>query len=177
MDMIKASFELVFAPERIVFYSGRLLHIVLSLAVIFIFYKLFSLAFDRTLGKYMKNEHLAVVASLIRSSLRYVTFFIMLVTVLQQIDVNVTALLASASILGLAISFGSQNLIRDVISGIFIILENQYTVGDKVQISGITGFVERMSLRLTVIRGEDGTIFTVPNGNISVVANFSREIK
>lgn len=174
MEIIEKAFTLMLSPEKLVHYSGKAVGIILTLIAIYVFYKLFVMALDKTLKARLADEHLKMLASLVRSALRYVAFFIMFITVLQQLGVNVTALLASAGILGLAISFGSQNMIRDVIAGIFIIVESQYAIGDEVQISGIKGKIEKMSLRLTVIKDEAGTIHTIPNGNISVVQNFGR---
>lgn len=174
MKIINNALALIFAPDKLVYYTGKILGIVLSLVIIYFFYKAFILALDKTLRGKLSDERLKMLFSVFRSALRYVAFFIMFITVLQQFGVNVTALLASAGILGLAISFGSQNLVRDVIAGIFIILENQYMVGDQVQIAGIKGKIENMSLRLTVIKDEAGTTHTIPNGNIAVVQNFSR---
>ncbi len=174
MEIIKNTLSLMFAPDKLVHYTGKILGVILSVIVIYFFYKAFILALDKTLRNKLSDERLKMLLSVFRSALRYVAFFIMFLTVLQQFGVNVTALLASAGILGLAISFGSQNLVRDVIAGIFIILENQYMVGDQVQIAGIKGKIENMSLRLTVIKDEAGTTHTIPNGNITVVQNFSR---
>lgn len=174
MDIFKEASLIVFSPEKIVNYSGKALGIVLSIIVIYILYKLVVLSLDRALKGRLEDDRLKILASLGRSTLRYVAFIIMFMTILQQLGINIAALLAGAGILGLAISFGSQNLVRDVIAGIFIILEKQFTVGDQVQISGIKGKIQKMSLRLTVIKDQAGTTHSIPNGNISVVQNFSR---
>ncbi|MBA3691487.1 MAG: mechanosensitive ion channel family protein [Actinobacteria bacterium] len=98
--------------------------------------------------------------------------------VLDQFDVNLAPLLASAGIAGVALGFGAQSLVRDGLSGFFILLENQLGVGDTVdlQTTGgtVSGKVEALTLRVTVVRAFDGTLHTVPNGNISVVSNRSR---
>ncbi len=174
MDIIYKAFNLMFSPERLVSYSGKAIGVVVSLAVIYVLYKLIVLALDRTLKNRFSDERFKMIFLVFRSALRYVAFFVMLITGLQQAGINVTALLTGAGILGLAVSFGSQNLVRDVISGLFIILENQYAVGDQVSISGIKGRVENMSLRLTVLSDEAGTTHTIPNGSITVVQNFSK---
>jgi small conductance mechanosensitive channel len=79
-------------------------------------------------------------------------------------------MLASAGIAGLAIGFGAQTLVHDFINGFFILLENQYDIGDVVRIAGVKGTVESMSLRNTVLRDEDGTVHIVPNSSIQIVA-------
>ncbi len=93
---------------------------------------------------------------------------------LEQVGVNTGPLLGSVAILGLAISFGSQNLVRDVVNGFFILLENQYAVGDVVKINGETGTVERITIRSTWVRSYNGDLHTMPNGGISLVSNLTR---
>ena len=98
--------------------------------------------------------------------------------VLDQFEVNLAPLLASAGVVGVALGFGAQSLVRDGLSGFFILLENQLGVGDTVdlQTTGgpVSGKVESLTLRVTVVRAFDGTLHTVPNGNIMVVSNRSR---
>jgi small-conductance mechanosensitive channel len=86
-------------------------------------------------------------------------------------DLDLTPILASASVLGVAIGFGAQTLIKDFLSGLFIILENQYRVGDVVQIDDATGTVEQISLRSTIIRDNDGSVHYIPNGSIAHAVN------
>ncbi|MFH1576716.1 MAG: mechanosensitive ion channel domain-containing protein [Candidatus Margulisiibacteriota bacterium] len=174
MDMLDEIKTLIFSPEKMVAYTMKALAIIVSLAVIYIFYRIIIVAMDRALRDRLSENRLKIIASLVRSVLRYAVFFIMFITAMQQLGVNITALIASAGILGLAVSFGSQNLVRDLISGFFIILEKQYTIGDKVQIMGIKGEVSDMSLRLTVLTAEDGSQYSIPNGNITTVQNFGR---
>ncbi len=88
-------------------------------------------------------------------------------------DVDPIPLLAGAGILGFAISFGAQNLVRDVINGFFILLEDQYSIGDVITTAGVSGFVESMNLRITQIRSADGNLITIPNGQITVVENLT----
>jgi small-conductance mechanosensitive channel len=93
---------------------------------------------------------------------------------LEQIGVNTSPILGSVAILGLAISFGSQNLVRDVVNGFFILLENQFSVGDVISVNGATGTVERITIRSTWIREMNGDLHTVPNGSIAMVSNLTR---
>ncbi|WP_084639607.1 mechanosensitive ion channel family protein [Geitlerinema sp. PCC 9228] len=94
---------------------------------------------------------------------------------LSIIGINLTPLLAGAGIAGLALSLGAQNAIKDTINGFFILLEDQYAVGDVVIIQQMCGFVERMNLRITQLRGMDGSVITIPNGTITMVENLSKE--
>ena len=95
--------------------------------------------------------------------------------ILSEVGIDVTALIAGAGIVGLAVGFGAQNLVRDIITGFFIILDNSYNKGDVVGIVGVWGYVEDMDLRRTVLRDLDGAVHTVPNGAITVATNLTRE--
>ena len=97
-----------------------------------------------------------------------------LVTVLGQLGFNLGPLLAGAGVIGLAVGFGAQQLVRDVISGFFILVEDQYGVGDSVTLGGVSGTVESMTLRLTRVRGDDGVLHHLRNGDLGTVSNASR---
>jgi moderate conductance mechanosensitive channel len=88
--------------------------------------------------------------------------------------INIAPILAGAGILGLAISFGAQSLVRDIISGFFFLLENQFAVGDVIEAAGKGGAVEKMTLRVVVLRDLDGSLHIIPNGEIKVVSNKTR---
>lgn len=98
-----------------------------------------------------------------------------LMMVLTELGVPVAPVLASVGFVGLAVGLGAQTLVKDMISGLFILIENQYTVGDVVEISGVTGTVEKMTLRATEIRDLYGTLHIIPNGEIRIVANRMRD--
>lgn len=98
-----------------------------------------------------------------------------LLMILTELSVPVTPLLASVGFLGLALGLGAQTLVQDVISGLFILLENQYMVGDTVQIGSLSGSVEEMTLRATMVRDVAGGLHIVPNGEIRIVTNKSRQ--
>jgi len=95
--------------------------------------------------------------------------------VLSELDINIAPLLAGAGIAGLAIGFGAQSLVRDVIAGLFVLVEDQYTKGDVVCVGGVCGLVEDFNLRRTVLRDLDGTVHYVPNGEVRVASNLSKE--
>ncbi len=94
--------------------------------------------------------------------------------VLQETGIEIAPLLAGAGIVGLALGFGGQYLIRDIISGLFIILENQYRIGDVVTLNGTGGLVEDITLRMTTLRDLDGTVHHIPHGEIKIVSNLSK---
>ncbi len=96
-----------------------------------------------------------------------------LITILPEFGINASALLAGAGLVGLAVGFGAQSLVKDVISGLFVLIENQYGKGDIVTIAGVSGVVEDVNLRRTLVRDLDGTQHSVPNGEIAVASNKS----
>lgn len=123
----------------------------------------------------VRVQQVRTVASVITSISVFVIFFIAALEVLSLLGLNLGPMLASAGIAGLAIGFGAQTLVHDFINGFFILLENQYDIGDVVRIAGVKGTVERMSLRQTVLRDEDGTLHIVPNSTIQIVSNTTRD--
>lgn len=95
--------------------------------------------------------------------------------ILSELGINIAPLLAGAGVVGLAVGFGAQSLIKDILNGLFITLENQYRIGDMVKIADMFGLVEDMNLRRTVLRDLDGVVHCVPNGEIKVSSNFTRD--
>lgn len=120
-------------------------------------------------------QQVRTVASVITGVGVFVIFFVAALEILSLIGLNLGPMLASAGIAGLAIGFGAQTLVHDFINGFFILLENQYDIGDTVRIAGVKGMVERMSLRNTVLRDDDGTVHIVPNSAIQIVSNMTRD--
>lgn len=104
--------------------------------------------------------------SLLSTLLRFVVWSVALFTILGYFGINLAPALAGASVLGVALAFGAQSLIKDFLSGMFIILENQYRVGDTVELDGAIGTVEHISIRTTVVRDNDGSVHYIPNGNV-----------
>jgi small conductance mechanosensitive channel len=113
------------------------------------------------------------LAQLLNSVGRFVVILIGIVLTLNQF-INVAPLLAGVGILGLAVSFGSQSLVKDVISGFFILMEDQFAIGDVIDAGGKSGVVETMSLRVVKLRDVEGTLHIVPNGQILTVSNRTR---
>ena len=129
----------------------------------------------RKLPPGVRVQQVRTVAGVLTSVGVFVISFVALLMVLGQLGLNLGPMLASAGIAGLAIGFGAQTLDHDFINGFFILLENQYDIGDTVRIAGVKGTVERMSLRNTVLRDEDGTVHIVPNSAIQIVSNATRD--
>lgn len=126
--------------------------------------------------RHIDESRATTLSKLLKSIIRYVVYFIATLTILLNFGVDLMPLFAGAGIVGLAIGFGAQNLVRDVITGFFLIFENQLHVGDYVQINGkITGTVEEIGLRVTKIREWNERLHYLSNGEISQVANYNRD--
>jgi small conductance mechanosensitive channel len=122
-----------------------------------------------------RARQIKTMAGAIGSVGKFAIFFVASLEILSQLGFNLGPLLASAGIVGLAMGFGAQTLVKDVINGFFILLENQYDIGDAVRAAGVKGTVEDMSLRRTVLRDDDGTVHTIPNSEIKLVSNMTRD--
>jgi small conductance mechanosensitive channel len=129
----------------------------------------------RKLPSGVRVQQVRTVASVVTSITVVVIFFVAALQVLSILGFNLGPMLASAGIAGLAIGFGAQTLVHDFINGFFILLENQYDIGDTVRIAGVKGAVEGMNLRHTVLRDDDGTVHFVPNSAIQIVSNTTRD--
>lgn len=126
----------------------------------------------------LDSKRTDTLSTLCISILRYTVYFIALVTLLQSVfDIPATTIITAAGVGGLAIGFGAQSLVKDVITGFFILLEDQFAVGDMISIDGMTGNVEEMGLRITKIRHYAGDLFIIPNGEIRKVTNHTRGSK
>lgn len=121
------------------------------------------------------EQRAGTLADVLASLVRAAVYSVATLNVLDVVGINLAPLLAGAGIAGIAIGFGAQSLVKDVISGLFVLLEDQYGVGDVVDLSGATGTVEDLSLRVTRIRATDGTVWFVPNGEVRKVGNSSME--
>ncbi len=115
------------------------------------------------------------LSQVVETTGRVVIVVVALLTILSLLNQNVTPLLASAGIAGIAVGFGAQNLIKDWLGGFFILLENQYSVDDVVKIGEHTGVVEKLDLRKTVLRNAEGAAIVIPNGEVRVVTNLTKE--
>jgi small-conductance mechanosensitive channel len=121
------------------------------------------------------EQRIHTLVAVLRGSGRFVLIIWALFTILPELGINVTPILASVGIAGIALGFGAQSLVKDFLSGLFILLENQYSRGDVVTVAGISGLVEEVGLRRTVLRDLDGIVHHVPNGEIAVASNQTQE--
>jgi len=121
----------------------------------------------------VKKRASTLSSVLIKTSTVIIAIFAIF-TILPEFGVNIAAVLTGFGIVGIAVGFGAQSLIKDLLAGIFILLEDQYRVGDVVNVAGIAGLVEEIGLRRTVLRDLDGVVHSVPNSEIKVASNFTK---
>jgi len=130
---------------------------------------------DSQVANQKRSAQLRTMASVIRASSYFFVIFFFLLQVLPIFNIDLKPLLASAGVIGLGISFGAQSIFKDMLTGIFILIEDQYNVGDMVKIAGLQGTVEDMTLRVTTLRDGDGTLNIIPNSQVATVQNLSRQ--
>jgi moderate conductance mechanosensitive channel len=163
---------------------GPLISIVVIVAIAIVALRLLRTAVRRAVERVMERHDQPAreitlkantLSNVIESAGRMLILLVATMMILSNVGLDIAPLLASAGIAGLAIGFGAQSLIRDFISGFFILLEDQYSVGDVISVNGATGLVEHLSLRRTALRAIDGTVITIPNGEIHQVSNLTKD--
>ena len=115
--------------------------------------------------------------SIVSSVVGYIWYFLVIGIVLGIFGLDITQILAAAGVVGIAVAFGAQTLVKDILSGLFIWVEGSLTVGDVVTVNDLSGTVEAISIRTTTIRNFNGNVFIIPNGDIRAVTNMSRGFK
>jgi small-conductance mechanosensitive channel len=130
---------------------------------------------DHQVGNFLRAAQLRTMASIVRGTSYSIFGFIVFLQILNLLGIPYQPILASAGILGVAIGLGAQSIFKDMINGILILVEDQYNVGEVVNIAGLKGTVDDFSLRRTTLRDPDGTLYIIPNSQIATVANLSRD--
>ncbi len=128
----------------------------------------------RAFSKFSMERNSDTVASLLSSLCKYVIYFIIICDILVMWGVSITSIIALGSAVSVAVGLGAQDVVQDMLAGLFIITENQFGVGDIVELNGYSGTVEAIGIRTTRIRNSDGNVHIVPNGQISIVTNMSK---
>ena len=118
-----------------------------------------------------RNRRIKTLDSIASAIISFIVWTTAIIMIMNLIGINTAPLLASAGILGVALGFGAQSLVKDFITGMFIIIENQYRVGDFVEIQNVKGIVKAVTMRTTIVQDTDGSIFHIPNGSIVVTGN------
>lgn len=189
MDIIKEKFSKIFYNSELWFQIlEKLIMIILIIIIASISVKLCNKLVDYIMltkdnankkFKIKTNEKRSeTLHKLIRSAIRYTIYFIAFFQILSTLGINTTSIVASAGIASVAIGFGAQSLVKDIISGFFIILEGQFDVGDEVKLYNQAAFIAggsviSLGLRSTKIRSGNGEIYFIPNGSINQVINYS----
>lgn len=130
---------------------------------------------DHLVGNSQRSAQLRTLASIVRASGIGLIATYVFIQILGSIGVPLGTFIASAGVIGLGISFGAQSIFKDMLNGLFILIEDQYNVGDVVKIASLQGSVEDLTLRITKLRDGDGTLYIVPNSQITTVSNLSRD--
>jgi small conductance mechanosensitive channel len=163
---------------------GRGLHVLLIVILAYAFVRMAALLasrfeHDMTVGTGLdameRGKRARTLSAVIQNFMTVLIVGIAVLMVLKQFDLDITPILTGAGIVGLAVGFGAQTLVRDIISGFFLILENQVRVGDEAAINGTPGLVEAINLRTIVLRDIEGTVHVFPNGAINTLANRSKD--
>lgn len=159
---------------------GKLLKIIIVFIIIKIIIKVSGKLIDRTLKNkrishiYSSDRRANTLGQILLKIVRYILYFIGIIIALEEFNINTASILATAGIGGIAIGFGAQSLVKDIITGFFIIMEDQYSVGDLVRIDSFEGVVEELGLRITKLRAFNGELHIIPNSTIQVITNSNR---
>ncbi|MDO8568114.1 MAG: mechanosensitive ion channel family protein [Dehalococcoidales bacterium] len=158
-----------------------LLIVIVSVSIYIVIIRAVPIAIKRTLAQRMRkmpqvevDKRGDTLIRLVENVSAVVIGITAILTILKQF-IDITAVLAGFGIVGIAVGFGAQPLVRDLIAGFFVFLENQYNVGDVIKIGDVSGAVEELSMRRTVLRDSDGARHVVPNGEIRTISNLTRE--
>ena len=153
-----------------------------AVALDYALHRLIPRALRLTVERQMKSreeeeiqQRVDTLSSVFTAGGRVIIVLVTLLTLMPLAGISIGPLLAGVGILGLAVGFGAQSLVKDIISGLFILLDDQYSKGDVVTVGGISGLVEDVGIRRTVLRDLDGIVHYIPNGEIAVASNFTQE--
>lgn len=121
-----------------------------------------------------REKHAATLGKTVRNLIRMVVWGIAVIMILKELGIEIGPILAGVGIMGLAVGFGAQSLVKDFVAGAFVLVENQYNVGDVISAAGVSGLVERVTLRSTTLRDIEGKVHIIPNGSVTVVTNMTK---
>lgn len=174
-EMIFELFNDVFMlPSNVATVLVSVVVVLLWLIVGLILNRVLAVVIVKSLKVTKKDARAATISKLVVNIVRYVVWFIIILIILEQFGVNIAPLIASAGVLGLAIGFGAQELVKDFITGFFIIFEHTFDIDDVIETQGFKGKVLSIGLRTTVLENWKGEIKAVSNGNLGSVTNFSK---
>lgn len=178
-EVYEAAVIWLMSPDTWLRFGSGIIQILIILILGRIVKKIVNRVVERLIRERAKNTYrfnprrIRTMGRLVGNSLTYSINFILIMMILNQLGINLAPVLAGAGVVGLAIGFGAQSLVKDVITGFFIIFEDQFAVGDTVQIGAHKGTVEEIGLRVTRIVSWTGEVHIIPNGLIAQVTNYS----
>ena len=169
-------------------FIGAPFHIILILAIALIFQKIGGRAVARAINRIAEadfvpgpkrglerhSERARTAGTVLRSALNGVIWLITITMILSELGFNLGPIVASAGVIGVALGLGAQTIVRDVLAGMFMLVEDQYGVGDQIETMEVSGLVESVGLRITTVRSQDGTLWYWRNGEILKVGNKSQ---
>lgn len=176
----------LFTKDAMLGYAGMLIKILVVACAIFlirkvlchlidkVFHNRFATNLAQNSSTSLEEKRLHTLSRMFKSIISYVLYFVAIITILDMLGFSVTTIIAGAGIVSLAVAFGAQSIVQDLMSGIFIVLENQYAVGEIVQIDTVSGKVKEIGMKTTKIETVEGHLMIISNGSIGKVINFSR---
>ena len=165
--------------ESLMLLTSKGIKLLILLIIFLLSKKIINFLFKHTVGRSLSwtiqtSARKKTIERLLHNCMNYILYFFLVYWLLSILGVPVSSLLAGAGLAGVALGLGAQGFLSDVVNGFFILLENQFEVGDSVEVEAITGLVSTVGIRTTQIRGFDGTLHFIPNRNIKIVSNKSR---
>jgi small conductance mechanosensitive channel len=182
MDLLENLIEgmkKIVSPDNLILIGTTILQlagiIILANIIKKLAYMLIDSLFNKDQGEELNraNQRVKTLNTLLKSAIRYLIYFIGVTMSLEVLGIPTSSILAGAGVVGLAVGFGARSLVEDVITGFFILFEDQFSVGDYIETAGVSGIVEGIDLRITKIKNFDGDLHIVPNGNIKQVTNYT----
>ena len=165
--------------ESLMLLISKGIKLLILLIIFLLSKKIINFLFKHTVGRSLSwtiqtSARKKTIERLLHNCMNYILYFFLIYWLLSILGVPISSLLAGAGLAGVALGLGAQGFLSDVVNGFFILLENQFEVGDSVEVEAITGLVSTVGIRTTQIRGFDGTLHFIPNRNITIVSNKSR---
>ena len=165
--------------ESLMLLISKGIKLLILLIIFLLSKKIINFLFKHTVGRSLSwtiqtSARKKTIERLLHNCMNYILYFFLVYWLLSILGVPVSSLIAGAGLAGVALGLGAQGFLSDVVNGFFILLEDQFEVGDSVEVGAITGLVSTMGIRTTQIRGFDGTLHFIPNRNITIVSNKSR---
>lgn len=172
-----------FVQNLMLWFFSHGVKIVLILLAVFLVNRFLRIFFEKAIKKQVKNKisarekrkRVETLMSVFKGTVSFVVWILIVLMILPEFGINIAPILAGIGVAGLAVGMAAKDIVSDFIAGLFIILEDQYHVGDKVKIAGIEGEVVEISLRKTMLKDSEGTLHLIPNNQIKIVAKELKE--